>query len=139
MKPVHRATVAAAAVLAVSGGGAIAAPKCNIVGTWTDDHGTTLKFTSEKSGRLTNGSLCPAAYKVKVTTLTRLVIDVTVSTKDTKCPTPFSVGGAFQDGGCTSIEGSITLAGVGTLSDTFTKQASTAKPAESPALEAGLR
>jgi hypothetical protein len=142
MKIVHCAVALVASVLSLSAGAALAALKCNIVGTWTDDLGTTVVFASEKKGTLTNVSLCPKAYAVKVTTLTKLVLDVKGSTKDKACPTPFSVGGEFQNGGCTKVTGSITITGIGTLSDTFNKDSSPAvrtAPADTSKLVAGLK
>jgi hypothetical protein len=142
MKIVHCALALSAAILSLPASGALAAPKCNIVGTWTDDLGTTVVFSSEKKGTLTNANLCPKAYAVKVTTLTKLVIDVTGSTKDKNCPTSFSVGGNFQNGGCTTVTGSITITGIGTLSDTLTKQSSATlhtAPADTSQLVAGLK
>jgi hypothetical protein len=142
MKFVHCAVALAASVVSLPVGGALAAPKCNIVGTWTDTLGTTVVFKSEKKGTLNNVSLCPKSYAVKVTKLTELVLDVTGSTKDKVCPTPFSVGGEFQNGGCTTVSGSITITGIGTLSDTFTKQSSPAvrtAPADTSKLVAGLK
>ncbi len=128
--------------MSLPAGIALAAPKCNIVGTWTDGLGTTVTFTSEKKGTLTNVGLCPKAYAVKVTTLTKLVLDVKGSTKDKACPTPFSVGGDFQNGGCTTVTGSITITGLGTFSDTLTKQGSASvhtAPADMSKLLAGMK
>jgi hypothetical protein len=132
----------AAGILCLPAGGALAAPKCDIVGTWADTYGTTIIFTSEKKGSLTNTTyLCPKSYAVKVSKVTKAVLDFTASTKDKSC-TGFSVGGDFQDGGCTSVKGSITITGVGTLSDTITKQSTATgrrTPVDASALSAGLK
>jgi hypothetical protein len=142
MKIVPCAIALAASILSLPAGGAFAAPKCNIVGTWTDDVGSIAIFSTEKKGTLTNANLCSKSYAVKVTKLTKLVIDVTASTKGKGCPTPFSVSGDFQNGGCTTIYGSITITGIGTLSDTFTKQSTPAMhkaPVDTSKLVAGLK
>jgi hypothetical protein len=111
---------ATAAALALGTGAASAAKKCNIVGAFTDSLGSSGDFTSEKKGTVSNADICPDAYKLKVTKLTETVIDVKGKSKDKSCG---ALTGAFtfNDGGCDSATGSVTIVGIGTLPDTITK------------------
>lgn len=140
MANLNIAAAAAAAVVAVGAGTASAAPKCNIVGTFTDSLGSSGKFTSEKKGTVSNPNICPAPYKLTVTTLTKTVIDVTGKSANKTCGA-LTGNFTFNNGGCTSASGTVTIAGLGSLADTITKNGSipTHEHGDDSTLTAGLK
>ncbi len=140
MANTNLAVAAAAAVVAVSIGTASAATKCNIVGTFTDSLGSSGKFTSEKKGTVSNASICPAPYALTVTKLTNKVVDVKGTSTDKACGA-LTGDFKFNNGGCTSASGTVTIAGLGSLADTITKTGSipTRTPIDNSALSAGLK
>lgn len=134
-------TVSAASIVAsflLVSGGAHAA-KCNIVGKWTDSYGIDATFTTLRAGTATApAALCPKTYKLKVTSLSKTVFDVTASVSS--CPTAVAKL-TFASGSCTSASGTITADGQ-SVSDTWTKtgKAVRARPsADISALSRGLR
>jgi hypothetical protein len=136
----HHAALAAAVVMSMSAGSAMAAKQCNIVGKFTDSLGSAGKFKSEKKGTVSNASICSAPYALKVTTLTKTVIDITGTSKNPSCGA-LSGNFTFNDGGCTSASGTVTIAGLGSLPDTITKTGKTEHrpPADTSMLSAGLK
>jgi hypothetical protein len=119
---------------------ASAAKKCNIVGTFTDTLGSTGKFTSEKKGEVDNPEICSVQYSLKVTTLTNIVIDVTGKAKGNACGA-LTGDFTFNDGGCDSASGTVTIAGLGAFADTITRTGNGAKhpPADTSLLTTGLK
>ena len=140
MSKTNLAAAAAAAVVAVSVGTASAATKCNIVGTFTDSLGSTGKFTSEKKGTVKNTNICSAAYALTVTKLTNKVVDVKGTSSNKSCGA-LTGNFTFNNGGCTSASGTVSIAGLGSLADTITKTGSipARAPIDDSALSAGLK
>ena len=136
----HMATAATLA-LAFAGGNAMAAAKCNIVGTFTDTLGSTGKFVTEKKGTVTNKTVCPQSYNLTVTKLTNLVVDIKGKPKGTSSCGALTGSFMFQNGGCTTASGTVTIQGIGTLNDTITKTGSKvpAKSADRSDLLNGLK
>jgi phospholipase/lecithinase/hemolysin len=97
-----------------------AAKKCNIVGTFTDSLGSTGQFYTEKKGEVSNTAICSATYTLKVTTLTKTVIDVSGKTKGNVCGA-LTGDFTFNNGGCDSASGTVTIVGLGAFADTITK------------------
>ncbi len=133
------AVAAAAAIVSVGVGTASAAPQCDIVGTFKDSLGSTGKFTSETKGTVINKEVCPTAYALTVTKLTHKVVDVTGKSKTATCGA-LKGDFTFNDGGCTSASGTITI-GTTSIADTITHTGSipTGKPVDDSALSAGLK
>jgi hypothetical protein len=130
MAYVKHAAIAAALIIAAGTGTATAAKKCNIVGSFTDSLGSTGKFTSEKKGTVSNSLICADAYALTVTKLTETVIDISGKTKKNACGA-LTGSFTFQNGGCTSAAGTVTIQGVGTFDDTITKTGALRSPAAS--------
>jgi formylmethanofuran dehydrogenase subunit C len=129
-------TLAVAGLLAAAGGSAYAAKKCDVTGTWTDSLGTTLIMTTSKKGSATNTVACASAYKVKTTKLTPTIWDVKGTAKG--CPT-VTTDMTFQ-GGCNMVSGTITVQGLGSFDDAFTKVAGIRHaPRADAAIGAGLK
>jgi formylmethanofuran dehydrogenase subunit C len=113
--------LSAAVVATVAGSGtAMAAGQCNIVGKFTDSLGSKGKFTSETKGTVDNTSICAKPYALTVTKLTEKVIDVTGKSADKSCGA-LKGDFKFQDGGCTSAAGTVTITGLGSFADTITR------------------
>ena len=140
MANTNLAAAAAVAVVAVGVGTASAATKCNIVGTFTDSLGSTGKFTSETKGTVSNPNICPAPYKLTVTKLTNKVVDVKGKSSNSSCGA-LTGNFKFNNGGCTSASGTVTIAGLGSLADTITKTGSipARTPIDDSTLTAGLK
>jgi hypothetical protein len=118
---------------------AYAANKCNIVGSFTDSLGSKGKFTTEKRGTVDNGIICAKPYALTVTTLTKTVIDVKGASKDKSCGA-LTGSFTFQNGGCTSATGTVTITGIGTLNDTITRTGAAKRPtADTSGLSSGLK
>jgi len=111
--------MAAAFATAVAAAPALAAKKCDIVGTFKDSLGSTGKFTTEKKGTVSNTAICAQPYSLTVTKLTDVVIDVKGKSKDKSCGA-LTGDFTFQDGGCTSAAGTVTIEGLGSFNDTIT-------------------
>jgi hypothetical protein len=111
------------AAFVASSGSAFAAKKCNIVYPFTDSLGSTGKFTSEKKGTVSNSSICAKSYSLTVTKLTLTDIDITGKSKDKSCGA-LTGSFTFNNGGCDSATGTVTIVGLGTLPDTVTKSGS---------------
>jgi hypothetical protein len=111
------ATAVAAVAIACASGQALAAKKCNIIGTFTDSLGSTGKFTTEKKGTVSNPVICSSAYALTVTKLNTTVIDVKGKSKT--CG-PLTGAFTFNNGGCTSATGTVTIQGIGSFNDTIT-------------------
>ena len=131
---------AAVAVLSIGVGSASAATKCNIVGTFTDSLGSSGKFTSETKGTVSNANICPKPYALTVTKLTNKVVDVKGKSSDSSCGA-LTGDFTFNNGGCTSASGTVTIAGLGSLADTITKTGSipARTPIDDSALTTGLK
>jgi hypothetical protein len=125
---VKHAAIAAALMLAAGTGTAEAAKKCNIVGSFTDSLGSTGSFTSEKKGTVSNGLICAKTYALTVTKLTETIIDISGKVKGGSCGA-LTGSFTFQDGGCTSAAGSVTIQGFGTFDDTITRSGALRSPA----------
>ncbi len=97
-----------------------AAKKCNIVYPFTDSLGSSGKFVSEHKGIVSNSAICPVPYNLTVTKLTNTVIDISGKTKANKCGA-LTGSFTFNDGGCDSASGSVTIVGLGTFNDTVTR------------------
>jgi hypothetical protein len=136
----NQAALAAAALLTLSAGSADAAKKCNIVGTFTDTLGSTGTFKTEKKGTVSNANICPSPYSLTVTTLTKKVIDVSGTSKDKSCGA-LTGDFTFDNGGCVSASGTVTIAGLGSLPDTITHTGKAAHrpPADTSMLSTGLK
>jgi hypothetical protein len=119
MRDASHVAMAAAVVTAISTTPALAAKKCDIVGTFKDSLGSTGKFTSEKKGTVSNTAICAQPYKLTVTKLNETVIDVKGTSKDKNCGA-LTGDFAFQDGGGTSAAGTVTIQGLGSFNDTIT-------------------
>ena len=92
--------------------------QCNIVGAFTDSLGSSGEFTSQTMGTVSNTAICPSTYKLTVTKLSTKVINI--KGKTTQCGN--LVGKfKFQDGGCTTAKGTVTITGIGTFPDTVTR------------------
>jgi hypothetical protein len=141
MRDASQLAFAAAVATAVSVTPALAAKQCDIVGKFTDSLGSSGKFTSEKKGEVSNAAICSATYKLTVTKLTETVIDVKGKTKGNVCGA-LKGDFTFQDGGCTSAAGTVTIQGLGSFPDTIThtgKDASHSAPADTSMLTAGFK
>ena len=123
------------AVCMAGSGSALAAKQCNIVGKFTDSLGSSGKFTSETKGTVSNSAICPSAYKLTVTKLTETIIDLKGKSTDKSCGA-LSGKFTFNNGGCQSATGTITIAGLGTFDDTVTRTGKDARrvPADTSAL-----
>ncbi len=113
------AAIAAALAISFTGGSAFAATKCNILGPFTDSLGSTGTFVSETKGTVTNTAVCPQSYSLTVTKLTNLVIDIKGKPKGTSSCGALTGKFKFQNGGCTTASGTVTITGLGTLADTI--------------------
>jgi len=135
-------TYAAAAItlsVSLAAGNALAAKKCNIVGTYSDSLGSTIVFKTAKVGTATNSAICKSTYSLRVTKDTSTAIDTTGTAKGCGKLTAAFVPNYPT---CTSASGTVTIAGLGTFNDTITKTSKTVKPATSAdtsALEKGFR
>jgi hypothetical protein len=143
MANVKYAAIAAAAMATAMTGGnpASAASKCNIIGKFTDSLGSTGKFTSEKKGEVFNSAICSVKYKLTVTELTKTVVDVTGKTKGNVCGA-LTGDFTFNDGGCDSATGTVTIVGLGSLPDTITRKGkddAVHPPADTSMLTTGLK
>jgi hypothetical protein len=128
MAYIKQAALAAALIVAAGTGTASAAKKCNIVGTFTDSLGSTGKFTSEKKGTVSNSLICADTYALTVTKLTETIIDISGKVKGGSCGA-LTGSFTFQNGGCDSAAGTVTIQGVGTFNDTITKTGALHSPA----------
>ncbi len=108
------------AAFVASSGSAFAAKKCNIVYSFTDSLGSSGKFVSEHKGIVSNADICAKPYNLTVTKLTESIIDITGKSKDKSCGA-LTGSFTFNNGGCSSATGSVTIAGLGTLPDTVTR------------------
>ena len=138
MKLTSYAAVALSLSMSLAAGNALAAAKCNIVGTYTDSLGSTIVFKTAKKGTAVNKNICASTYALTVTKDTSKAIDVTGKAKG--CG---NLTGDFVPNypTCTSATGTVTIQGLGTLNDTITKQGD-ARVRETPdtsALEKGFR
>jgi hypothetical protein len=136
-----KSIVAASAILAACliSGGASAAKKCTVVGTWTDTvAGASATFTTNKRGSASIAAACPSTYKLLVTTLTNTTWDITGTAK--KCPT-VTAALTFTPGGCTQASGTVTIPGIGSIPDTFNKTAAikTHEASRSNPLASGIK
>jgi hypothetical protein len=137
----HHVAIAAAVVMSMSAGNtALAAKKCDIVGKFTDSLGSTGAFKTEKKGTVSNAAICSAPYALKVTKLSKTIIDISGKSKDESCGA-LTGDFTFNDGGCTSASGTVTIAGLGSLPDTITKtgKAFHRPPADTSMLSNGLK
>jgi hypothetical protein len=136
----HNAVVAAAIVMSMTAGNALAAKKCNIVGKFTDSLGSTGDFKTEKKGTVSNANVCPSPYALKVTKLSETVVDIAGKSTDKSCGA-LTGDFTFNNGGCDSASGTVTIAGIGSLPDTITKtgKAQHHAPADTSMLSAGLK
>ena len=119
--------------------GALAAKKCDIVGTYTDSLGSTIIFKTAKAGTASNSLICASTYKLKVTADTSKAIDVTGKAKGCGALTADFVPNYPT---CTSATGTVTIVGLGTFDDTITKQSGAIRAPQTPdtsALEKGFR
>ena len=127
------------AVCVAGSGSAFAAKKCNIVGSFTDSLGSSGKFLTEHKGIVSNSAICAKPYNLTVTTLTQTVIDIKGASKDKSCGA-LTGNFTFNNGGCNSASGTITIAGLGTFNDTVTRNASARRtPVDNSALIAHLK
>jgi hypothetical protein len=141
MKDVNHVAMAAAVVTAISATPALAAKKCDIIGTFTDTLGSKGKFVSEKKGTVSNSVICAQPYKLTVTKLNEAVVDVKGTSKDNSCGA-LTGDFAFQNGGCTSAAGTVTIQGLGSFNDTIThtgKDISHTPVTDTSLLTAGFR
>lgn len=140
MSHTNQAALAVAVALTLSAGTAEAAKKCNIVGSFTDSLGSTGTFKTEKKGTVSNANICPAPYSLTVTKLTKTVIDVSGTSKNKSCGA-LTGDFTFNNGGCTSATGTVTIAGLGSLPDTITHTGNVAHSpaADTSSLSAGLK
>jgi hypothetical protein len=134
----HITVITAALAMSVLAGNALAAKKCNIVGSFTDSLGSTGQFTSEKKGSVSNSNVCAATYALKVTKLSETVIDIAGKAKGCGALTGDFT---FQNGGCDVASGTITIAGLGTFNDTVTRSGKVVARArtDNTALTAGIK
>jgi hypothetical protein len=117
---------------------AMAAKRCNIVGTYTDTLGSTIVFKTAKVGTAKNANVCKSTYSLKVTADTSTAIDTTGKAKG--CG-DLSAKFVPNYPTCTSATGTVTITGFGTFNDTITKEAKAVRH-EAPAtseLTRGIR
>ena len=137
MKTISYATVALTVGMTIAAGGALAKNKgCNLVGTYTDSLGSTIVFKTNKSGTANNPAICPSQYKLKVTTNTPTVLDVSGKAKGCGNLTANLVPNYPT---CTSATGTVTIQGLGSFPDTITKQSGSASAIDTSTLSNGLR
>jgi len=139
MKLTSYAAAAWAVSLIATAGNAMAAKSCDIVGTYTDTLGSTIVFTTAKTGTAKNSLICASTYKLKVKKDTSKAIDVTG--KASGCG---NLTGDFVPNypTCTTATGTVKIVGLGSFNDTITKQSNvvpTRKQAVPSAMENGLR
>ena len=138
MTKILAAALLGAACIA-SSGSAFAAKKCNIVGSFTDSLGSSGKFVSEHKGIVSNSAICAKPYNLTVTTLTETAIDIKGASKDKSCGA-LSGSFTFNNGGCQSASGTITIAGLGTFNDTVTRSGNARRtPVDTSALTNNLK
>ena len=142
MAIVKYAAVAAAAMATAmtAGNTATAAGKCNIVGKFTDSLGSTGKFRTEKKGEVFNSVICSVKYNLTVTELTKTVVDVKGKTKGNVCGA-LTGDFTFNNGGCDSASGTVTIVGLGSFPDTITRTGKDSErpPADTSMLTTGLK
>ena len=140
MKTTSYAAMALTLSMSLTAGNALAAKKCNIVGTYTDSLGSTIVFKTAKAGTAVNKDICQSTYSLKVTKDTSSAIDATGKAKGCGNLTADFVPNYPT---CTSATGTVTIQGLGTFNDTITKQKDDAvRVRETPdtsALEKGFR
>jgi hypothetical protein len=131
------AVTVAAVAMACTSGHALAAKKCDIIGTFTDSLGSSGKFTTEKKGTVSNSAICANPYSLKVTKLTTKIIDVKGTAKSCGALTG---NFTFQNGGCTTASGTVTIQGLGSLADTITHTGGSPvqRPPASSMLDTGM-
>ena len=132
------AAIAAGIAMSMAAGNALAAKKCNVVGAFTDSLGSSGQFTSEKKGSVSNSAICASTYALTITKLTSSVIDIKGKAKSCGALTGSFT---FNNGGCTSASGTITIVGFGTFNDTVTRSGNVAvrPPASSSALTGSFK
>ena len=106
------AAVAMTAGMSLAASNALAAKSCDIVGTYTDDLGSTIVFNTTKAGTATNPNICPSTYALTVTKDTSKAIDTTGKAKGCGHLTA-----KFKPNypTCTSATGTVTIKGLGTF------------------------
>ncbi len=136
-KSASMSIVAALAVM-TNVGAALAASKCDIVGTFVDTLGSVGEFSSEKRGKATNDTACQTAYRLTVTKLTETVLNFKGKAK--QCPA-INAKFTFVAGSCLVANGTLTVKGVGSFNDTITitGEAARFKPVDSSALTNGFK
>jgi hypothetical protein len=132
------AAIAVGIAMSMAAGNALAAKKCNVVGAFTDSLGSSGQFTSEKKGSVSNSAICPSTYSLTITKLTSSVIDIKGKAKSCGALTGSFT---FNNGGCISASGTITITGLGTVDDTVTRSGNVAvrPPASTAALTGSFK
>ncbi len=139
MKLTTATAIALTAGLSFAASQALAAKKCDIVGTYTDTLGSTIVFKTAKAGTATNRTICASTYKLKVTKDTSTAIDATGTAKGCGALTADFTPNYPT---CTSATGTVTITGLGTFNDTITKQSKSVPARQAPDtsdLEHGFR
>jgi hypothetical protein len=136
----NNAAIIASVAVALSAGTASAAKKCDIVGKFTDSLGSTGKFKSEKKGTVSNSNICAVPYKLTVTKLTETVVDIKGTAAGNSCGA-LTGDFTFNNGGCDSASGTVTITGIGSLPDTITRSGKSLEhaPADTSMLSAGFK
>ncbi len=139
MNVTSMAAVVMTAGLSLAANHALAAKKCDIVGTYTDSLGSTIVFKTAKAGTASNSLICASTYKLTVTKDTSKAIDATGTAKGCGELTAAFVPNYPT---CSSATGTVTITGLGTFDDTITKQSKSVPERTSPDvtdLEKGFR
>ena len=139
MKLTSYAAAALTVCMSLTASNALAKKSCDIVGTYTDTLGSTIVFKTTKTGTAKNAAICASTYTLKVKKDTSTAIDVTGKAKGCGALTA-----DFKPNypTCTSATGNVTITGLGTFSDTITKQSKDVPAREAPdtsALDKGFR
>lgn len=130
-----------AAAFSLSAGAASAAT-CNIVGTFTDSLGSSGQFTSQTKGTVSNPSICSGVtFNLNATVFGRksVVVHGKPAKPGSGC-TSLSGKFLFQNGGCTTAKGNVTINPLGTFPDTITRTGAALRyrPSNTSALTSGL-
>ena len=137
MKMTSYAAIALSLSMSLAAGNALAAKKCNIVGTYTDSLGSTIVFKTAKKGTAVNKNICASTYSLTVTKDTSKAIDANGTAKGCGKLTSAFVPNYPT---CTSATGTVTIQGLGTFNDTITKQGDAVRQTpDNSALENGFR
>jgi len=115
-------------------------PKTDVVGTWTDSlAGAVATITTEKAGTAESSLVCSSkTLKVKVSKLTTKGATFT-AVPPKGCTTKVTAVLTYEAGSCTTASGVVTISGLGTFDDTWTKSTTAVKHGQIGPLADGFK